>query len=336
MSKLMSKPKLPSRAGDIWEGGFIFDAPREVQAIEARGGLVVAGGADHYLLRPGDETWKVRPPPEDIGPIYAVAAEPRGARRYAVASQKMFAMFMKTPEGDQILRIKPEGFHQSVRHLAWGGDKGPCALYVLHNDATLRRMRPDLSDFEELDIDQMSALASDDNGVVAMVTLPGDETRVYVTRDGVQLMFRQITETIDETASFDLAVADTAVALVVDEQRVLLSRGKDDPFVPVEALASPEGKGWKTGPIVFQGSSSDSALLCARWENDLVRIIRVDASGAATSIVEMEGTPELDPPEVVGLSWDASRQTLWGASPYVGIFKSVAPGPKGKKKALLS
>jgi len=332
----MSKLQLPSRAGDAWDGGFLWDTQRDVQAIEARGGMVVAGGADFYLLKTGDENWKMRPPPEDIGPIDLVAAEPRGGRRYAVASEKMLALFFKTKMGDQILRLKPREPGSLVSHLAWGGAKGPCSLYALHNDATLLRMKPDLSDMEELDVEEMSALASDDNGVVAMVALNGDDSRVYVTRDGTEMKYRHLNHDIDLDTSVEIAVADTAVALLVDESYVLLSRGLEAPFERIEILDSPEGRGWKTGPITFQGASSDAALLCARWENELVRIVRVDPSGAATSILEMGATEAHDPPEIAALSWDASRKTLWGASPYTGIFRAVPPGAKGKKKPLMS
>ena len=332
----MSKLQLPSRAGDAWDGGFLSETWHDVQSVEARGGMVVAGGADLYLLKPGDEGWKMRPPPEDIGPVHVVAAEPRGGRRYAVASEKMFALFFKDKKGDQILRLKPHEPGALVSHLAWGGGKGPCALYVLHHDATLLRMKPDFSDLEELDVEEMSALASDDGGTVAMVALNGDAPRVYVTRDGVEMKYRAVNHAIGPDTSVAIAVADTAVALAVDERYVLVSRGIEAPFERIEILDAPEGSGWKTGPITFQGASNDAALLCTRWENERVRIVRVDASGAAMTILEMEATETHDPPEVSALSWDASRQTLWGASPYTGIFRCVAPSAKGKKKPFLS
>jgi hypothetical protein len=332
----MSKLQLPSRAGDTWDGGFIFDQVRDVKAVEARGGLVVAGGADLYLLKPADESWKVRPPPEDIGPVHAVAAEPRGARRYAVASEKMFALFMKTKQGDQILRLKPQVPGGLVTHLAWGGVKGPCALWVRHDDGMILRMKPDLSDLEDLAIEEIAALASDDTGVVALAAVMGEYARVYVTRDGVEMAHRPLPDDIGPDTSLEIAVADTAVAVVVDQERVLLSRGLEDPFLPVEAVAIPDGKGWRMGPIAFQGAASDAALFCARWESDVVRIVRVDPSGAAMSIAEMGGSETTDAPEIDALSWDASRHTLWGAGSSLGILRSVAPSAKGKKKPVLS
>ena len=334
----MSKPKLPSRPSEVWDCGFVSDEPRPVRWIEARNGAVLAGGDDLYLLKPGDEHWLMRPPPENIGPLDIVAIEPRGERRHALISGRTLGILFKGAQGEQVLAVRPqeEGPMWWITDIAWGGEKGACSLYVLRTDETLLRMRPDLSDLEELEVDAMSALASDDNGTVAMVSLDGAESRVYTTKDGVELSVRELTLDIDLDARVEIAVAGEAVALLIESKYVLLSRGPTDPFQRVEVLDSPEGSRWKTGPITFQGSSSDAALFCARWESDLVRIMRVDASGAATTIAELGGTEALDPPEVVSLTWDTARQTLWGASPYTGIIRCVAPEAKGKKKPVLS
>ena len=183
----------------------------------------------------------------------------------------------------------------------------------------------------------MAALASDEGGVVAMVSLLGGEQRVYVTHDGVDLRYRAIDPEISPDATVQLAVAGTAVALVVDQEYVLLSRSVDEPFERISALdAEPGVHGWLTGPVAFQGASSDAAFFCVRWEGDLVRIVRVDPSGATMSIVEMGGADGADAPEIGSLSWDTSRQTLWGTSPDLGIFRSVPPDAKGKKRVSLS
>lgn len=332
----MSTPKLPSHAADVWEGGFLSTEPREVRAIDARGGLVVAGGADLYLLRPGQESWRMRPPPEDIGPMHAVAAEPRGPRRYAVAAEKMLAIFFKAQGSDQILRLKPQGASVKAVSLAWGSRRGPCSLWVANDDGELLRMKPDLSELEPLDVPGIAALASDEAGSVGLVSLLSDPQLVYVTHDGATLAYRVLAPEIDPEASVQIAVAEDAVALLVDEEYVLLSRAPKDPFVRVEALDFPKDKGWTLGPIAFQGATSDAALFCGRWEGGVSRIIRVDPAGNATSILEMGSTEDLGAPEIASLSWDASRQTLWGASPVAGIFHQVAPGPKGRKKISLS
>src|SRR5262245_2885612 len=102
----MSRPRLPSHAADAWASSFVFDAPSVVRSLSARGGLVVAGGAELHLLRPGDQRMASRAPPLDIGPIRVAAAEPRSPWRYAVASQEMVAVFYRTQQGEQIMRLR--------------------------------------------------------------------------------------------------------------------------------------------------------------------------------------------------------------------------------------
>src|SRR6185437_1806985 len=191
----------------------------------------------------------------------------------------------KGKAGDTILRLTPQNAGVTATHLAWGGVKGACSLWALNDDGSLMRMKPDLSEFEELDMDPMAAIASDDSGVVALVSVAGAEQRVYVTKDGLDLDYRAIDPEISPTASVQIAVADNAVALVIDQEYVLVSRSVDEPFKRIAALDADVGaRGWLTGPVAFQGTSSDAALLCARWEGDVVRLVRVDPSGAAMSI----------------------------------------------------
>ena len=314
----------------------MFDASGLVQSIEARGGMVVAGGAALYFLEPGHERWVMHPPPEETGPVHVVAVEPRGARRYAVASAEMLAVISRraTKDGDaQVLGVKPRTV---VRQLAWGGAKGPSTLYFLLDDGSLMRMKSDLSSGSRLNVEAMAALASDDRGVIATAALHGDRPRVYVTRGDAELAYRSIDHEIDPDASVQVAVADAAVALVVDGKYVLVSRGLLAPFERVEVLGSPEGSGRTTGPIAFEGASSDAALLCARWEKGSAGVVRVDASGASMRIFEIMTTGPEDAPEIAALSWDASRRAMWGASPDAGIFAAVPPDKRGKKKIALS
>jgi len=103
---VMSKPRLPSRPADTWEGGFLFDQPRLVLAVSAGGGLVIAGGPDLYLLRPGAQGMLTRPATEAFGSITVAATEPRAPRRYAVASDEMITIFYQRGGEDQLLRLR--------------------------------------------------------------------------------------------------------------------------------------------------------------------------------------------------------------------------------------
>jgi hypothetical protein len=327
----MRESELPIRGAEEWGGGFILPEHHDVRSIEARGGLVIAGGANLYMLRPGAQRFGMCPPPEELGPVHAVAVEPRGARRYAVASEEVFAVFVGIGKEEQILQIDPQSTRPGSRitHLAWGGATGPCTLWARHGDGRLLRMTPDMSAAVGIALGPVDALASDDGGGIAFVSLVQGAQRVYVTRDLREIAYRAIVPEISPGASVEIAVAGMAAALVVDGSYVLLSRGREEPFARVQALTPLEGRRFTLGPVAFQGVASDAALLCGQRDGAASRVVRVDASGAAMTIFEISTIDASAPPEIGALSWDASRKTLWGASSDAGIFKSTAPGAKG-------
>jgi hypothetical protein len=126
------KPWLPLHNVDAWELGFVLDDGLPVMSIEARGGLVVAGGAaeEVHMLRPGEVIWKAHaPPPYDAGPVRLVAVEPRGARRHAISSAETFTVFVKGEGADEIQGISSTRARSKITHLAWGGAEGTPALF---------------------------------------------------------------------------------------------------------------------------------------------------------------------------------------------------------------
>lgn len=326
----MSRPRLPARAGDAWDCGFLFDSARDVRSVSCRGGIVVAGGDEMYLLRPGAEKMASRSPPLDIGPIRVVAAEPRAPWRYAVASDELVAVFYKNKQGDQILRLRCNPPGPAATHLAWGRIGGASTLYVRWDDGAILRVAPDMSGGEALDIPAMDAIAADQTGNLALISFEPGEARAYVTRDGEALAFRPLPDglTVEPEQRVYLAVADAAVAFSIGDGGAFVSRGKEAPFVASEPLA-------QAGPLEFEGSSSDAALFGAANDAKGISFLRVDPDGDALLIAEL-GSDDGPAPELVGLGWDASRRVLWGVSPHMGLVTCTAPSAKGSKKPLLS
>ena len=336
-SKAPSPLPRPSHVADGWRFDWVFDELMEVNSIEARGGMVVAVGGKIHRLGPGDKEWKVRTPIEGPGSIIdAVAVEPRGARRHAIAPLSPSPYICVVAEGDALLRpmhlprSKRWPWTTIVSRLAWGGVEGPSVLWVLTHYGMLR-LKPDLSGFEPLDVETVNGLASDETGVVAMATREGGEQRVHVTRDGMKLASRTMNDEMPANARMQLAVADTSVVVVVDWAYVLSSRTLEAPFARIEVGQVARKGGWKFGPVAFEGTSSDAALFCCRWSGREAGILRVDPSGATTSILEFAATETHVAPSFVSVSWDVSRQMLWGALRDVGIFTFVPPGAKGKE-----
>jgi hypothetical protein len=324
----MSSPRLPSRPGDTWECTFLFDTARDVRAVSCRGGLVVAGGDELYLLRPGAQNMASRAPPLDIGPIRVAAAEPRSPWRYAVATEELVAVFARTKEGDQIIRLRSTLPGCAATHLAWGRDGRSSALYIRWSDGAVVRMMQDMSGFETIDLTPMDAIAADDAGVLGMASFALPAPRAYVTRDGENLEFRPLDCAVEPSQHVHLAVADVAIALAIEKGGAFVSRSQEEPFARSEPLAT-------AGPIAFEGASRDAALFGATHLAGVASIIRVDRHGAAVRIADF-GSDDALPPELTALAWDASRHMVWGASPQMGLVSCTAPSAKRGKKAPVS
>jgi hypothetical protein len=326
----MPLPRLPSRAADAWECSFLFDSARSVRSVSSRGGLVVAGGDELHLVRPGAQNMSSRAPPLDIGPVLVAAAEPRAPWRYAVASQALVAVFFKTPQGDLIVRLRSTPAGPSATHLAWGRAGGESALYIRWDDGEIVRMKQDMSGVDTTDLPPVDAIASDAEGVLAMISFAAPEPRAYVTPDGETLAWRALPagRRVEPSQRVHLAVADMALAFAIGNGGAFVSRADDAPFEPAELLAT-------AGPLEFEGASPDAALFGALQLGTTATIARVDGEAGAIRIADF-GSDGGVTPELTSLSWDASRQMLWGASPQMGLVTCVAPSAKGAKKQLMS
>jgi hypothetical protein len=189
-------------------------------------------------------------------------------------------------------------------------------------------VKQDMSGVEAVDLPPMDAIASDDNGILAMASFAPPDPRAYVTDDGETLAFRPLEPSDEPSARVHLAVAGAAVAFAIEGVGAFVSRGLEEPFLRCEPLGT-------AGPVAFEGAAGDAALFGAARSAGYASIIRVDREGAALRIADFgsDGGPA---PGISDLAWDASRRILWGASPQMGIVTCTAPGAKGAKKTLLS
>jgi hypothetical protein len=326
----MPPPRLPSRAGDAWDCSFLFESARDVQDVSSRGGLVVAGGDELHVLRPGAERMASRPPPLDIGPIRVAAAEPRAPWRYAVASAEMVAIFYRNEQGDQIMRLRCAPPRPAATHLAWGRVGGASTLYIRWDDGAVVRVKQDLSGIDAPDLPPMDAIAADAAGILALISLEASTALAYVMRDGEHLASRPLPEGMLRTPSLrvHLAVADAAVAFAVGDGGAFVSREHEAPFVRCEPLA-------KAGPVEFEGATSDAPLFGATSGAGVASIIRVDREGTAVRVADFE-SDAAGAPTLAALAWDGSRHILWGASPQMGLVTCTAPDAKHGKKTHLS
>jgi hypothetical protein len=329
----MSRARLPESAEESWEGGFVFESAHPIIDLSGAGGLVMGCGDQLYMLRPGAETWKARPGADELGPTLAIAAEQRPPWRYAVACTGGVTMY-GLPD-DQKLTLRAQDSDALVTHMAFAAFGKESVLYLRWDDGSVGRLRMDLGTIEVLPVMPMDAIASDKNGVLAMVSVRGaaDDAHAIFTRDGTRLEERPATPVPagpDEgpETRVHMAVADAAIAYAVEGRGAHVSRGVDEDFAPCEALAP-------GGPLVFQGAAADAALFGVCWGRVVCSIHRVEAGGGVQRILELGGDVG-DAPRIASIVWDASRRTLWSALPQAGIVRSEEPKGKGRKKRSLN
>jgi hypothetical protein len=121
-----------------------------------------------------------------------------------------------------------------------------------------------------------------------------------------------------------------ALAVGFGGEKVWLTRRLTEPkMMCVEALSG--------GPLAFEGPDAASALFGVSIGETVTSLMRVDASGVATSIGEF-GVPEAEKgiTRVHQLAWDATRKTLWAAVGKAGVLSSTAPGAPVPGAATLS
>ena len=287
----------------------------------------MAGGDAILMLRPGAQQWKMRPPPDDLGAVLAVAAEQGPPWRYAVSSAGGITLFGLP--GDQVLTLSATAPGLQATQMAWARFGKETVLYVRWEDGGVARIRMDLGTIEELETMPMDAIASDADGVLAMVAVRCDaaDAHALFTRDGTRFEERPaIAVAAATSARVHLAVAGAAIAYAVEGAGARLSRGIDDDFVPCDGL----GPG---GPLAFQGVRAGAAVFGVVWTATLTAIHRVDDRGAVLRIAEIRGDGG-DAPKISALLWDGvAPRELWSASPQAGLLRSDEPQEKGAKGA---
>jgi len=305
-----------------------------VRDVSGAGGLVIAGGGDALLMvRPGAQSWKIRPELGDLlGPIVAVAAEPARPWRHAIASTGGITM-LGLP-GDQKLTLTSATPEIQVTHMAWARFGKESVLYLRWTDGAVGRLRLDLGTMEHLHTLPMDAIASDGNGVLAMVAVRcgAPDAHALWTRDGIRLEERRAVPLAsdDPSVRVHLAVADVAIAYSVGGGGALVSRGIDEDFARCEGLE-------RAGPLAFHGTAGGAAVFGASWSKSVCAIDRAGPGeqGPVQRIVEM-GTEGGDAPRIEALAWDPSRRALWAASQQTGVTRLDEPSAKGGEKRPLS
>jgi hypothetical protein len=222
-----------------------------------------------------------------------------------------------------------------VEGLTWGRVQERSALFVLWSSGTVGVLFPDKGEGINLDLPPMVALASDDEGAVAMLCL--EELRAYATRDGETYSHRSLDipkdwyDTLPDELDcpFHVAVAGKAVAFSFGSYGAFVCRDiVAKPFQKCEPLSL-------AGALAFEGPSPDAAVFGATWTEAFTSIVRVDASGKATRIGDLRTDLGVAVP-LDEIAWDPSRRRLFAIHRQVGLVVATAPDAKHGKLALPS
>lgn len=324
----MTSPSLPRRPEDCWESGSLVDKVRPVHDVSAARGLVVAGGDGIHMLRPGAVRPGWHPLPREAA-ARLVAVEPWAPYRYAYASKGRLYVFSGGSPDVELFDARFSGPEAEPTHMAWTRVGGVSTLYLRARSGLLIRFQPERATFEDIDAPPMAAIASDAAGTLATLCLVEGEEAAWVSNE-TGFETRPLTmipvEDPDEPMHVHLAVSGRAVAYSTPATGTSVSWAEDADFELCEGLM------W--GPIAFHG---DDALFCAYSVEEKGAIDRLTRQGIATRITEIAGewAPGFEL-TITALAWDASRRTLWGASPQVGWIMAKEPVAKGKKGLLVS
>jgi hypothetical protein len=274
------------------------------------------------MLRAGEEHLAIRALPGGVGPICSLSVEPRRRPRLAVGTARAIAVL----DGDAVGTRRLDPSASPIEDLAWGPRPGGgWSLYELSAEGGLERTRPETGGVEEIPIPYPIALASGDDGLLAVASIDPEAPAVWTTRDGETWSYRLLPE-LDGMGVHGFAVAGETAAISLLSGGVFVSRGLDAPFARCAAL----DRGTR---LAFEGDGPAAPLLAAVHPELAEDIVRVEADGTAARVVSIEtpaGAPE---PFVSALAWDASRSVLWVSIEGIGLLRTA---PKRARGAQLS
>jgi hypothetical protein len=308
-----------SFTSETWSGGLVAGVPADVRRLAVRRGVVLVGGEREVLmLRAGAERMASRAIPGAVAPLRAVSIEPRRSPRLAFGAPRAVAVL----DGDAVGTRRLDPSASPLEDLAWGPRPGGgWSLYEMSEEGLLVRTRPETGDAEEIPIGYLVALATADDGLLAVASIDREAPAVWTTRDGETWSYRLLPE-LDGMGVHGFAVAGEAVAISLAGNGVFMSRSEDAPFVRCDALEGGTA-------LAFEGDGPAAPLLGAVHDEFAETIVRVEADGTAARVVTIEtpaGSPE---PYVSALAWDASRSALWASIQGIGLLRSVPRRARG-------
>jgi hypothetical protein len=331
----MAKKK-PKLAELTWTMREVLDPGTPVGAVACVLGRVIMGGASLYRVVPGSWEVQFRALPEAVGWPLAIAMEPRPPYRVAVGPDTGdVVVFTDTTNATSIMGhpfTEQRGSKQAAE-LAWVEHEGQSSLFARTDDRMLYRMQAE--GWDTLEVPPVHAIAQDDAGGFAALTVVDGNPKVYLTYDGgISWHLRPLGVDVEAApdAPAALALAGTSVAAVVGDSGPMVSRAAGEPTTRHEGLE-------RAYALAFQGMAPDAWLY--------VGVQRAGEAPASVWILADDGrslkvmdflADDHEPLDLGGIAWDGTRGALMvssrGGLVAMGLELPKPKRARAKKKPL--
>ena len=277
-------------------------------AVACPMGFVLIGGVGIFRVPPRSWDPQHRAVPDEMGPIHAIAMEPRPPFRVAMAPEAGdVIMFTDTPTGTSLMGV---GFTaqrggKRAMQLAWVEHEGQSWLFARTDDGGFYRM--DTEGWGKCDLPPVHAIAQDQDGGVAALMIVDNRPIVHVSRDGGdKWIWRKLDVEVEAEpdAPACLALAGEAVALAVGDSGPLLSWGPKAATVRVPGLT-------RTCALAFTGSKRGSWIYAAqqRAGDEPANISLISGKDDVLRVFTLL-CEDNDPLDLGPIAWDPARKAL--------------------------
>jgi hypothetical protein len=254
--------------------------------------------------------------------------EPRTPHRIAVAPDSGdVVIFTDTVTGHSISGHPFTDTPGALRakQLCWVVNDGMSSLFALAEDGRLFRMQTE--GWGELDLPPVRAIASDDTGGFAALTVVDGEPKVYVSQEGgthYQLRPLGLRVEVEPDAPASLALAGEAVAAVVGDAGPLVSRAWGQKIWHHACMD-------RAQTLAFEGSASNARLYTSlrHTEDDPAAIWYLPDDAAPQRVMDFL-CEDMEPLDIGPLVWDPARRALMISS-RAGLLAMEALKPRAKR-----
>ena len=271
-------------------------------------GCIVIGSRHLYRVSPGGWDVQYRGLPAGTEMPVSVAMEPRPPFRVAGGPPDGdVVIFTDTTNANSIMGHSfngPRGSNQAVV-LSWVVNDEQSSLFARTDDGGLYRMQTE--GWDGVEMPPVHAIAHDETGGFAALTVVDGEPKAYITHDGGDhFSFRsfgvQVEAEPDAPAS--LSLAGTAVTAVVGDSGPLVSRGAREPTTRHEELG-------RAYAVSFQGPAPDAWIYVGvqRRGRDPAAVWLLDTAGNKLKVMDFLADDDA-PLDLGALAWDSARSSL--------------------------